>query len=298
MDSPATASRPGATSAPTHRALDVIEFLAASAGAPRRFSDIVREVGLTQATGHAILMTLCDRGWVARDPVDKTFTIGAALPAAAARCSGHRALLDSAGAAMAELCSTFGYPASVLQKFGNTLVFGAHERGIGRRAVAVAGDQIPYAAPFGVAFAAWAAPGDQHSWIARTTDPDGVLGQRLWALLAETRARGYDVDRTTMALGQAAQIIEALRGDGITPHVGKILDRLHAEFAAAATTAAGEDASAGEPFVATIAAPVFGPSGAVELIVCMHPTRPLAEEAIGVIGDAVRSAAAGLSVSG
>ncbi|CAJ1508633.1 hypothetical protein [[Mycobacterium] holstebronense] len=80
--------------------------------------------------------------------------------------------------------------------------------------------------------------------------------------------------------------------------MGQILNRLHAEFAAAATSAAVDDTSAGEPFVATIAAPVFGARGAVELILCLHPTRPLAEEAVGVIGDAVRSAAAGLSVSG
>lgn len=298
MDSQATASRPGATSAPTHRALDVIEFLAASDGAPRRFSDITRELGLTQATGHAILMTLCDRGWVDRDPADKTFTIGPALPAAAARCSGQRVPMESAASAIAELRSEFGYPASVLQKFGHTLVVCAHERGIGRRAAAVSGDRIPYAAPFGVAFAAWAAVPDQRSWIARTTEPDGALGQRLWALLEETRARGYDVDRTTLALAQAAQLIEALRSDGIAPHVGTVLDRLHVEFSAAATTAAVADASAGEPFVATIAAPVFGTGRSVEFIVCVHPTKPLAQQDIDTIGRAVRNTGAALSAAG
>ncbi len=36
-----------------------------------RFSDIVRELDLTQATAHAILKTLSDRGWVTRDPDDQ-----------------------------------------------------------------------------------------------------------------------------------------------------------------------------------------------------------------------------------
>ncbi|CAJ1502920.1 helix-turn-helix domain-containing protein [[Mycobacterium] kokjensenii] len=294
MDERATASRPGATSAPTHRALDVIEFLAASQGAPRRFSDIVREVGLTQATGHAILMTLYERGWVTRDPADKTFAIGPALPAVAARCTGDRALADAAVSAMAQLCSTYGFPASVLQKFGNTLVVSAHERGIDRRAAAVAGDQIPYAAPFGVAFAAWADHDEQRAWIARTTDPDGALGRQLQVLLDQARARGYDVDRTTLALAQAAQLVGALRADDIAPHVGQILDRLHVEFASAATMVI-DDGASGEPFVATIAAPVFGSGGAVTAILCVHPTQALGGDVVDTIGRAVQSAAAALS---
>ncbi|MBZ4561135.1 helix-turn-helix domain-containing protein, partial [Mycobacterium avium] len=48
--------------------LDVVELLARSPSARLRFSDVVRELGLTQATAHAILKTLCDRGWASRDP--------------------------------------------------------------------------------------------------------------------------------------------------------------------------------------------------------------------------------------
>lgn len=73
-------------------------------------------------------------------------------------------------------------------------------------------------------------------------------------MMDETRARGYDVDRTTLALARAAQLIEALQGDGIAPHVGMIL--------------------------------------------CVHPTQPLAEEAIDTIGRAVRDAAAAVRTAG
>ena len=44
-----------------------------------RFSDVVRELDLSQGTAHAILKTLSDRGWVTRDPVTKAFTLGPAL---------------------------------------------------------------------------------------------------------------------------------------------------------------------------------------------------------------------------
>jgi hypothetical protein len=46
--------------------LDVVELLAGSGKDRLRFSDVVRELGLTQATAHAILTTLCDRGWANR----------------------------------------------------------------------------------------------------------------------------------------------------------------------------------------------------------------------------------------
>lgn len=61
---------PKAGSPPTARVLDVLELLAqhARAGTSPRLSDLVRDLGLTQATAHAIMATLCDRGWAIRDP--------------------------------------------------------------------------------------------------------------------------------------------------------------------------------------------------------------------------------------
>ena len=61
-----------------------------------RFSDVVRELGLTQATAHAILATLCDRGWVSRDPVDKTYSLGPALAVVATRVETARPMAHSA----------------------------------------------------------------------------------------------------------------------------------------------------------------------------------------------------------
>ena len=51
--------------------LDVVELLARSGNARLRFSDIVRELDLNQATAHAILKTLC-----AYDPARLTALAG------------------------------------------------------------------------------------------------------------------------------------------------------------------------------------------------------------------------------
>ncbi|HEY0226704.1 MAG TPA: helix-turn-helix domain-containing protein, partial [Mycobacterium sp.] len=99
----------GSTSAPTARVLDVVELLARSANARLRFSDIVRELDLTQATVHAILKTLCDRGWASRDPVTKTFALGPALAVVGARMDTARPLAHAARSAALRLSRDVGY---------------------------------------------------------------------------------------------------------------------------------------------------------------------------------------------
>src|SRR5262249_46011418 len=117
----------GSPSAPTARVLDVVELLARSAGAQLRFSDIVRELDLTQAPGHAILKPLCDRGWASRDAISKAFTLGPALAVVAARTDTARPLTHAARAAALRLSTEVGYASSVLERFGDSLVVTAFE---------------------------------------------------------------------------------------------------------------------------------------------------------------------------
>lgn len=69
----------GVTSAPAERVLDVVEFLSRPEYGGHRFSDVARELGLSQATAHSILKTLCDRGWATRDPISKSLILAPRL---------------------------------------------------------------------------------------------------------------------------------------------------------------------------------------------------------------------------
>src|SRR6202012_2943551 len=117
----------GSTSAPTARVLDVVELLARSGNERLRFSDIVRELNLTQATAHAILKTLCDRGWASRAPVSKTFSPGPALAVVAARTDTARPLAHAARSAALRISRDIGYAGSVVERFGDSLVGNAFE---------------------------------------------------------------------------------------------------------------------------------------------------------------------------
>ena len=273
--------------------LDVVELLAGSGKDRLRFSDVVRELGLTQATAHAILTTLCDRGWASRDPVDKTFSLGPALAVVAARVDTARPLAHTARTAALQLADELGYATSVVERVGDSLVITAFEDA-GQQSGGAPGDRIRYAPPFGVAFAAWDTDEQQRAWIQRSAATNAKLARRLEEVLARTRERGFDVDCTTPALTQAAQVVGTLPSDGLPDHVREITDQLLVEFTTIGFLSDDDTARQAQP-VATIAAPVFDHRGRVAMIIAVHPLQALTRKRIDSIGRRTARVTAAIS---
>lgn len=273
--------------------LDVVELLARPDNDGRRFSDVVRVLGLTQATAHAILTTLCDRGWASRDPVDKTYSLGPVLAVVAARMDTARPLAHTARTAALQLAEEFGYAASVVERFGDSLVNTAFEDG-GHRSGGAPGDRIRYAPPFGVAFAAWDTDEEQRAWIQRGAATNSALARRLEEVLSRTRERGFDVDCTTPALTRAAQVVGTLPSDGLPAHVREITDQLLVEFTTIGVQSDDDSPRRPQP-VATIAAPVFDHRGRVAMIVAVHPLQALTRKRIDSVGRRLVRATAAIS---
>jgi DNA-binding IclR family transcriptional regulator len=286
----------GSPSAPTSRVLDVVELLARPGNASLRFSDIVHELDLTQATGHAILKTLCDRGWANRDPVDKTFSLGPALAVVAAQTDVARPLAHTARAVALQISEDLDLPASVVERFGDSLVITAFEGG-GDHTVSVPGDRIRYAPPFGVAFAAWDSDEEQEAWMQRAAGTNAKLAKRLEKVLARTRERGFDIDWTTPALSQAAHVMTTLPSDGLPAHVREITDQLLVEFTTIGLLSEEDPARRAQP-VATIAAPVFDHHGHVALIVAVHPLHAMTLKDINAVGRRLTRDTSRISTTG
>ncbi len=263
--------------------LDVLELLARSGHARLRFSDVARELDLTQATAHAILKTLCDRGWASRDPVTKTFALGPALAVVAARTNTARPLAHAARSAALRLSREVGYAGSVVERFGDSLVVTAFEGDPATQPAGIPGDRIPHAPPFGVALAAWDTDEEQRAWIRRGAGDDADRVQRLERVLQRTRERGFDVDWTTPALAQAVQVVATLDGNEMPTPVRHILDQLLAEFTTIGFLSDDNPGRRKRPVV-TIAAPVFDDRHQVALMVAVHPLCPLSARQIRIIG--------------
>lgn len=263
----------GSSSAPTERVLDVVELLSRPDNGQMRFSDVVRGLELSQATAHAILKTLTDRGWVNRDPVTKTFSLGPALSVIAGRLDIARPVAHRARDAVRRLATVVDVPASVIERAGDDLVITAFEQPKGGAISASPNERIPYTAPFGVAFAAWDTPDAQREWIQRAAGDGSALTRQLYDVLAQTRKRGYDVDWMTPALAQAAQAIGSLSNHALPVNMRSIIEQLRLEFASAALTA--DRGTRTRRPVATISAPVPDSAGHVQLVLGIHPVRPM-----------------------
>jgi DNA-binding IclR family transcriptional regulator len=286
----------GANSAPTARALDVVELLSLPANRALRFSDVVRELELSQATAHAILKTLTDRGWVNRDPVAKTFSLGPALSLIAARLDIARPVAHLARGAARRLAAAVDVPASVIERAGDDLVITAFEQPTGGAIPASPNERIPYTAPFGVAFAAWDTPDAQRAWIQRAAADDTRLARRLEDVLAQTRERGYDIDWMTPALAQAAHAIGSLSEDALPVNMRSIIDQLRVEFTSAALTS--HDSNRTPRPVATISAPVLDTSGHIQLVLGIHPVRPMTSRQVETVAAPLLREVRQLTLSG
>ena len=233
----------------------------------------MRELDLSQGTAHAILKTLSDRGWVTRDPVTKAFTLGPALTLVASSLDVGRPLAHLARTSVRRLADTTDMAASVLERAGDDLVITAFEYPADLSAVVQPNERIPYAPPFGIAFAAWDSADEQEAWMRRGAADDAGLHQRLRTVLTRTRERGYDVDWMTPALSQAAQAIGTLSGDAIPHNLRSVIDQLRVEFASADPLP--DDNTRGAHPVATISAPVLDADDRIALVLAIHPLRAM-----------------------
>ncbi len=82
----------------TRRVVEIVELLVERGDVPARLSDIVKALGLNQATAHMIMKELVAAGWVTRDPVDKTFSVGGALARLAEHIDHSQSVVHAAHA--------------------------------------------------------------------------------------------------------------------------------------------------------------------------------------------------------
>ncbi|ADP82485.1 helix-turn-helix domain-containing protein [Pseudofrankia inefficax] len=285
---------PNAASPPTARVLDVLELLARSDEEPPRLRDLVRDLGLTQATAHAIMATLCDRGWAVRDPTSRAFTPGPALTALAARAGAGVSRRRTAREVVRQLAHDLGHPSVVTERVGDELVITTLDLGPCQVADLAAGERLPFAAPFGVAFAAWEDDDGRRAWMRRGAITDPALTGRLDDLLTATHERGFSIERMDPAMTRATRAMTALRDDPQARPVRRAVDGLLSEIANLGFRDVDAEANDRRP-VTAISAPVFDPrTGQVTASVGVHPLRALSAQRAGEIGRHVTQATATL----
>jgi DNA-binding IclR family transcriptional regulator len=279
-------------SPPTRRVIAVIELLVARSETPLTLADICRELGISRSTGHAILHTLRASDWVLRDPLSGRYSPGPALPTASAAAPLSRVLR----ARLNDLCATLGMAVCISEVSGSSIaVVDAASSGPEPPPVR-AGVRLPFVAPFGREFVAWAPTAARERWLAAAGAVNDVYRARMPKVLDEIRNRGYGIERLSDPLLRVYTALLAL-DDGNVP------DPVSVRLAGAVADLTIVDVLPSELAevhaypLATISAPIFDERGTVVMSVSAQPYRQLRQGQVRDIGAKVvefASAATGL----
>jgi DNA-binding IclR family transcriptional regulator len=248
------------------RVVAVLNFLTAHPDESFTLSELARRLDLNKATCHALLMTLTEAGYVLRHPTRMTYMLGPALVAIGSAAQGQFQAVDFAREEMRALAeetsleciasTVVGDEIVILSRSGAPLPFGT--------SVAL-GQRLPLVPPLGSVFMAWAEPDDIDGWLQRqhTWATEEQL-DRYQAALTAVRRRGYAVSLDADARLQVGQALAELGDEGKTQPVRGMLERLLDDLGRQDYFLIEVEPAA--PYkVNTMGAPVFGPTGRVEL---------------------------------
>ncbi|PXW28810.1 UNVERIFIED_CONTAM: DNA-binding IclR family transcriptional regulator [Williamsia faeni] len=282
-------------SPPTRRVVNVIGLLAERHPVPTRLSDVVHALGLNKATAHAILAELCESGWVTRDPADKAFFIGNELGRIAAQFDQTRSVVHAAHAAAAAAGREFGYAASVSERVADSLVISAFIPGGDRQWSVAVGDRLPFAAPFGPAYAAWESDAQRHAWVERSGVDIAGFAERQGEKLEQIRVDGYSVERLSPETVSAIPVMTRLHADAASSSMRQNLNEILMELSGTAPTSRSAQTQPQQEYVGAITAPVFDDRGRVRFNICVHPFTTLPSQRIVHIGRHLSEAAAAIT---
>src|SRR5262245_14251775 len=219
------------------RAVAVINYLATNPNESFSLSDLADRLSINVASLHAILATLTERGYVARHPRHRTYTLGPALVAVGAVALEQHPGIEAARVAAKRLDERLGLDVAVTARAGRDLAFVArsgmrHTRGISL----YVGDRLQLRPPIGSIFYAWADADTIDDWL--TSVPE------------DERARDHDVLAAVADRGFSATVEVGPAGDGVRPtdHLVQIDPETTYD-------------------ISSIAAPVFDTHGAVVLTI-------------------------------
>lgn len=266
-------------SPPTRRVVAVIELLVAAAGTSLTLAEICRELRISRSTGHAVLTSLCVSDWVSRDPLSGKYAIGPGLPRAAAINVPMSRMLREP---LRRLCSAIGMAASIAEIKGSSIaVIEAIAPGSAQPPVR-AGQRMPFVAPFGREFVAWAPATERDDWLDAAGPVNDVYRARMPKILDEIRQRGYGLERLSDPLLRVYAALLALTdADGPDPVsarlAGAVADLTIVDFLPS------ELARVEDHPLATISAPIFDGQGNVVMTVSAQPYKHLTSKEVRAV---------------
>ncbi|KUI41321.1 ArsR family transcriptional regulator [Mycobacterium sp. IS-1590] len=209
----------GRASPPTDRVVRVLDYLADRPAERFGVSDLARRVGLSKPTCLGIVSSLCDAGYLVRDPTDKTYRLGPSLITLGHRAQEALRVSPAAREELRRLSARFGVTAALSGVVDDRITVLDLVAPAGARPGVEVGQSYPFAPPVGLMFVLWDDVAERE-WLAKEpTLPLRTDTERLHRVIAECRADGYLVERLTpggrrlysLMAGMSTQLPDELR---------------------------------------------------------------------------------------
>jgi hypothetical protein len=149
-----------------------------------------------------------------------------------------------------------------------------------------AGVRLPFVAPFGREFVAWAPTAARERWLAAAGAVNDVYRARMPKVLDEIRNRGYGIERLSDPLLRVYTALLALDDGDVPDPVSMRLAGAVAELTIV-DVLPGELAEVDAYPLATISAPIADERGTVVMSVSAQPYRQLTQDQVRDVGAQV-----------
>jgi DNA-binding IclR family transcriptional regulator len=202
----------------------VLDLLANHPGEPMSFTDIARRLALSRATCHALLTSLTDAGYVLRND-DKTYLLGPSLITIGRSAERSYPHVPAVRSIIAELVEDTGRSCVLTAVNGTVLTVLGYEGDPPQGEHAPGGNRIPFAAPFGVAHAAWANDAMIRRWVDRGAEIGAGRFDRTDQLLREVRERGFSVSPLERERRQLWELFELVQKDLLSDDLRQLIAR-------------------------------------------------------------------------
>lgn len=249
------------------RTVALLDFLAARPGEAFTLSELARRLNLNKSTTHAMLTTLASAGYVARHPVEKSYALGPALVAIGEAAAVARPvdITQFARDEMRLLADELGLQCVASTVIGAEIVILSHtgtREPLGQH-LAV-GQRLPFVPPLGTVFVAWSSPAEIDAWLRRLGPGAKKAELARYRHAVETvRARGYSIGLEADARRELGRAV-AERDS----HLEEIVEALgHQEYILL------ELERSASYSLSMVAAPVFGPDGAMAMALSLFGFR-------------------------
>ncbi|VEG40972.1 IclR family transcriptional regulator [Mycolicibacterium flavescens] len=270
-------------SPPTRRVVAIVERLAQAGPEPLTLAEICRDLRISRSTAHAILATLCACDWVVRDPLSGKYALGSGIPRPH---PGSVPVSRMLRAPLGRLCSAIGMAACISEvRDGSIAVVESIAPDAGRPQLQ-AGQRLPFVAPFGREFVAWAPAAVRQQWLDAAGPVNDVYRARMPKVLNEIQKRGFGIERLSDPLLKVYTALLALEDGDVAGPVamrlaGAVADLTIVDFLPA------ELPQIEQVSLATISAPIFDEHGNVVMSVSAQVYKHLSLEQVRDVGEQI-----------